>query len=387
MLKTRKSLALFVVIAVLMSTTISSYALSVPASPGETTATPQVTPGNNPNNSNNQPAAIIENTPTVQVVTPEIRAQQQRAKKIQNQIEQLARQIAAIAEAYNNASLELTRTTERLTEVRNRLRWFEAELQAQRELINERVVQLYKHGEVSPLEVIMNSTSFRDFLVRFNLLVRIGANDAGLVGKIHLQKRKIEEAKLELEQLSTKQTKLKSDLAKKKSEVLAKLKDYRGLLAGVDAQTRVLMYEEAAREATEQASLRNRFRLGINVKPGSVVAVAMQYLGIPYVWGGENPEIGFDCSGLTRYVYLQFGVDMPHWVPYQWDMGIPVQRGNEQPGDLVFFNDLGHVGIYVGDGYFIHAPRTGDYVKISELSKRKDYMGARRYIIDSSTGQ
>ena len=328
-----------------------------------------------------------ETTPTVKVITPEIRTRQQQAERIRSQIEALGDQIEVLSEAYNGASLDLAKTTARLDEVGNRLRWFESELQAQRGLVNQRAVQIYKTGKVDPLEVIVNSKSFREFLVRFNLLVRIGANDANLLERIHLQKRKIEEAKAELEILKSKQLKLVLDLEKKKSDVQKKLEEYKNLLSGVDAETRALLLEEAAREDGKQVDLRGRFAKAFAVKPGSVVAVAMRYLGIPYVWGGETPEIGFDCSGLTRYVYRQFGVDMPHWVPYQWDLGIPVIPGSEQPGDLVFFNNLNHVGIYIGNGYFIHAPRTGDYVKISSLAERKDYMGARRYIADVSAYQ
>ncbi|MCL5292490.1 MAG: NlpC/P60 family protein [Actinobacteria bacterium] len=362
---------------------------SISTSPGNDTqsAQPPVVTDQQPGQQATDPQSpSLEGTPTVKIITPEIRARQEQAKKIKERIEDLGRQIGVITEAYNGASLELTKTTEQLNEVSNRLRWFESELQAQKEQINQRVVQIYKHGNADPLEVIVNSTSFRDFLVRFNMLVRIGSNDVNLLERIHLQKRRIEEAKAELERLRSKQVAFTVNLQNKKAEVLNKIKEYEALLAGVDAETRALLNEEAAREAGEQAGLRVRFQ-GANVKPGSVVAVAMQYLGIPYVWGGETPQGGFDCSGLTRYVYLQFGIDMPHWVPYQWEMGAPVAPGNEQPGDLVFFNNLNHVGIYIGDGYFIEAPRTGDYVKISELAKRKDYMGAKRFILDVPAGR
>jgi peptidoglycan DL-endopeptidase CwlO len=109
------------------------------------------------------------------------------------------------------------------------------------------------------------------------------------------------------------------------------------------------------------------------------VAIAMRYLGVPYVWGGASPS-GFDCSGLVMYVFAQVGVSLPHGSVAQYGYGVPVSRGDLQPGDLVFFYDLGHVGIYVGGGQFIHAPHTGDVVKISSLSGYYDsvYVGARR---------
>jgi cell wall-associated NlpC family hydrolase len=114
---------------------------------------------------------------------------------------------------------------------------------------------------------------------------------------------------------------------------------------------------------------------------GGVVGIAMQYLGTPYVWGGASPG-GFDCSGFAMYVYAQVGVSLPHNAAMQYGMGTPVARSQLAPGDLVFFNGLSHVGMYIGGGRFVHAPHTGDVVKISSLSEywyAATYVGARRY--------
>ena len=114
-------------------------------------------------------------------------------------------------------------------------------------------------------------------------------------------------------------------------------------------------------------------------KYGGVVGVAMQYLGIPYVYGGSSPS-GFDCSGFIMYVFSQVGVSLPHNAAAQYGYGTPVDRSQLQPGDLVFFNGLGHAGIYVGGGSFIHSPHTGDVVKISSMTGwySSTYVGARR---------
>jgi cell wall-associated NlpC family hydrolase len=107
-------------------------------------------------------------------------------------------------------------------------------------------------------------------------------------------------------------------------------------------------------------------------------SIAMHYLGVPYVWGGATPA-GFDCSGLVMYVFAQLGIALPHYAAAQFGVGEPVARDQLQPGDLVFFDGLGHVGIYIGGGEMIHAPHTGDVVKISPLSEfGASYVGARR---------
>ena len=114
------------------------------------------------------------------------------------------------------------------------------------------------------------------------------------------------------------------------------------------------------------------------------VAIAEQYLGVPYVWGGANPLSGFDCSGLVMYVYAQLGIQLTHFSGAQWNEGTRILQPEDLlPGDLVFFHPgpsgPGHVGMYVGGGQFIQAPHTGDVVKISSLDAYAvSYVGAVR---------
>ncbi|WP_233359048.1 C40 family peptidase [Thermomonospora amylolytica] len=112
-------------------------------------------------------------------------------------------------------------------------------------------------------------------------------------------------------------------------------------------------------------------------KAAQALRYAMSKLGKPYVWGAEGPN-AFDCSGLTMWAYKQVGINLPHYTGSQWNAGTHISRSQLQPGDLVFFHsDLHHMGMYVGDGKFIHAPQTGDVVKISSLAGRP-YAGAVR---------
>ncbi len=121
-----------------------------------------------------------------------------------------------------------------------------------------------------------------------------------------------------------------------------------------------------------------------------VVALAMQYLGVPYVWGGATPD-GFDCSGLVQYVYAQVGVSLPHFTVAQWNYpgAVPVAPNELQPGDLVFFNHLDHVGIYLGGGYFVDSPHTGAAVRVDSLNEpwyAAKYDGARRIVGSALNG-
>ncbi|SEA72277.1 Cell wall-associated hydrolase, NlpC family [Desulfuromusa kysingii] len=119
-----------------------------------------------------------------------------------------------------------------------------------------------------------------------------------------------------------------------------------------------------------------------------LVATAQRFLGVPYRWGGEDRNNGFDCSGLTMVSYRLNGLNLPRNSRMQHRAGRAVTKSNLKKGDLVFFATQGgtrvtHVGMYVGDGKFIHAPRTGKTVRVASLSNsffKKTYVGGRSYL-------
>jgi cell wall-associated NlpC family hydrolase len=111
------------------------------------------------------------------------------------------------------------------------------------------------------------------------------------------------------------------------------------------------------------------------------VAFARHLLGVPYRWGGTSPSTGFDCSGFVQFVYRHLGIDLPRTTYSQFGIGRRVSRAGLEPGDLVFFDGVGHVGLYVGGGRFIHAPHSGTSVQISSLADSwyaSRFDGARR---------
>jgi len=128
----------------------------------------------------------------------------------------------------------------------------------------------------------------------------------------------------------------------------------------------------------------------------SAVAIAQHYLRVPYVWGGAIPATGFDCSGLTRFVYAQLGVNLPHYAASQFAAFPKLDPAQLQPGDLVFFEPKfdgpGHVALYIGNDQMIEAPHTGALVRVSSFSNaaaRMGFLGAvRPYTsVDAPTSQ
>jgi cell wall-associated NlpC family hydrolase len=116
-----------------------------------------------------------------------------------------------------------------------------------------------------------------------------------------------------------------------------------------------------------------------------VVDFARHLIGVRYSWGGTSPRTGFDCSGFVRYVYAHFGISLAHSSFADFWRGRHVGRWALKPGDLVFFDGAGHVGIYVGHGRFIHAPHTGTVVRISTMSGwyASQFDGARRLVANA----
>ena len=117
----------------------------------------------------------------------------------------------------------------------------------------------------------------------------------------------------------------------------------------------------------------------------SILATAQSLIGMPYVWGGESPDGGFDCSGLVFYVYTKHGIPVPRVSHQQYQMGVPVPYNELQPGDLVFFDiegtgEIFHVGIYTGNNLFISATSTYGVVEdgFTDRYWAQLYIGARR---------
>jgi cell wall-associated NlpC family hydrolase len=111
--------------------------------------------------------------------------------------------------------------------------------------------------------------------------------------------------------------------------------------------------------------------------------VAIQAVGVPYRWGGASPASGFDCSGLVHWAYARLGIELPHSSYALYNLGRQVARRKMKAGDLLFFYGLGHVGVYLGGGRMVHAPRSGRTVEVVRLAG-SDYaaqiVGARRVV-------
>lgn len=314
----------------------------------------------------------------------ELAEKQSALTEIQMQLDDLDRELAIAAEAYNKAVLELEATRALLETTKVDLANAEAAYQLQQLTLSDRARDLYRDGEMHTLDVLMSAKSVSDLVSRIRFLQAMGESDADIAATLKAQRDQIAEKAAELEQAELVASSLEFELKARKIEMERRIEEREQVLAATQAEILTLLEAEASRRQLEESALladvlSGASKAGIVVTPGSPVETALAYHGVPYLWGGESPR-GFDCSGLVMYVMAQHGVDLPHYSGAQFQRGEKVAVTDLRPGDAVFFGSpVYHVGMYVGSGYFIHAPRTGDFVKLSKLADRKDYTGARRY--------
>ena len=323
--------------------------------------------------------------------SPSVRAKEAEAQQVLAQIQQIDAELEHTVDAYNAAQIELERIVAEQRVNQRRLAIARAGLSAANANLEARLVELYTSGQDSLIEVLLGSSSFDELVDRLDTADRVSSQDAEIVSEVRTFREEVKRREAQLADARERQEEVVAEREAQKAAVQAQLAERQQLLATIKDQIAKLRAEEAARQRQLEAQARARISSSPAPAPvsagtappsqyGGVVGVAMQYLGIPYRWGGASPETGFDCSGFVMYVYAQVGVSLPHNAAMQYGYGTPVDRSQLAPGDLVFFNGLGHNGIYIGGNQFIHSPHTGDVVKISTITGWYDstWVGARR---------
>jgi len=337
-----------------------------------------------------------------------ITSKRAQAEAIMAQVESMQGDLEQAGNAYYDATVELGRIEGELTSNEKHLVAAKKSLVVAQDHIAERARDLYVNGQGdSTLEVILGSSSLDDIIARLDAIERVSSQDAQILQTVKRYRKEVETRRTNLQDARARQAQVVADRAAQKQSIESQIAEQNQLLASVKDEIVRMRAEEARQQAALAAQARARAQAAAQLaqqaqldtaeqaydptfdtptydpnlpaaRYGSVVGIALQYLGVPYVWGGSSPSTGFDCSGFTSYVFAQVGVSLPHHAASQYGYGTPVPYDQLAPGDLVFFSGLGHVGIYIGGGQFVHAPHTGDVVRISSLADHGSYVGARR---------
>ncbi|HSP73238.1 MAG TPA: NlpC/P60 family protein [Gaiellaceae bacterium] len=356
-------------------------------------------------------AALLAAVPAVADPSA-VQRKQAEAQSVLAQINALDVRLEKAVESYNLANVRLLKIRHDLKENAHELSVARANLKLGQQHVIKRVVDLYTNESPGgTMEVILGAQNLDDLLNRLEAVDRVSGLDTKVIEEVTTFREATKRHAVLLRQARIAQERVVAQRAALKRSVESQLSRERALRASIqgeiarlqaaEAQRQLLLARQArariaAAQAAYQASTTPGSVVGVSADSsggttgdtpppppsqyGGVVGIAMSQLGKPYVWGAAGPS-SFDCSGLIAYSFAQLGVSVPHSTYALWGMGSAVSRDQLQPGDLVFFDGLGHAGIYIGGGQFVHAPHTGDVVKISSLGEgwySSTYVGARR---------
>lgn len=272
----------------------------------------------------------------------------------------------------------------------------QADLDKTRDLFQKRVRAMYINNANVYIEVLLNSNGISEFLSNLENVSKIIDHDKKIKKQLNDQLSELNKKKQDLNDQNAKLVALDADnnakMAKlnedKQSQLvlIAQLKTQEQALSSSVDQSQAQINEtlkqiKAISDAAPRITPETLSRGAAPISSNNIIAYASNFMGTPYVWGGTTPNPGFDCSGFTQYVFAHFGVRIGRTTYEQINAGSAVSRSQLQPGDLVLFgsySDPHHVGIYVGNGTYIHSPHTGASITVSSLDYRSDFVVGRR---------
>jgi peptidoglycan DL-endopeptidase CwlO len=342
-----------------------------------------------------------------------IRDTKAEANRVWEQIQSDGERLEATIERYNGARFRLQQTMGRIHENEVRLATARVNLKNAHHALNISLISAYKNPRPDPLQAALEARNFGQVLEQFALLDRAQSYNASILTDIRDYRKDVDSSQRVLNRERNKRRETVAELQSLKAQIQSSIAADKRRYGGLRAKVKRLIEERRQAEiqasrriaeqqrrlqaaATTQAVAVNDLggvaNAGAGSDPGASVPLpspstageaavnfALGQLGTPYVWGGGAPG-GFDCSGLVSWAYAQAGRGgLPHFTGALWNSGTHISsQGELAPGDLVFFHGLGHVGLYIGGGNFVHAPHSGDVVKISNLGSYGGYVGAVR---------
>lgn len=335
----------------------------------------------------------------------------QKVEAVNEKVRKLDTEIIALVDKQNTTEQSISEKQGEVNKKQEEVEKAKAELQESEDKFKKRVRASYKNGNDVVINLLVESKSIGDLIERTETVKDVSKREKVIMETIKKEKVQLEETKVQVEKEVVTLNSLKGELKKQIDEVNKQKEDQEAALAEAETvknkyatevkaiedeinaeATRLRELREQQATATiaqsepidqsQQMSQSSQSTVSTSASVAAVLAEAERHLGKKYVLGANGPDT-FDCSGFVQYVYKQCGVTLTRTTYTQVKgVGSYVAPGNEQPGDLVFFGSVEaphHVGIYVGNGMFIHAPETGDVVKYTKLIYMP-YTQARRII-------
>jgi len=359
---------------------------------------------------------------------PQIQAKQAQQRSVMARVAQIGQEAAKVNQEWDGAKIQLAKVEQQLKQNTYALHVARRNLKAAQSRIMKRLYSLYVDGEPSATDVLAGAKSLSQIIDRLESAQVLSSQDASIGKQAVSFQASVQTRQLALKQEQAKRVSVVNTLASEERTAQSQLAEQKRLLASIGltiqklqeqaaAQARAQRQLAAERLAAELQAQREQAQQqqeqqaqqtpvssgassggsssgggssgggSVSAPPPVVVpsggghpeaaSIALRYLGVPYVWGGSSPS-GFDCSGLVMYVYAQLGISLAHFTGAQWSETEPIALSAAQPGDLIFFNGLSHVGIYLGNGQMVDAPHTGSVVRVESIYGFGSIDGARR---------
>ncbi|MFE3499461.1 NlpC/P60 family protein [Kitasatospora sp. NPDC059160] len=321
--------------------------------------------------------------------TPSLASVKEQVDKLNEEAEQSVEQYNGFQEKQQKLQGEANRIQEKVARGQESMNELRTRLGAV-------AADQYRNGGIDPSVQLMFDSDPAGYLERASAQNQAAGTQTALLKQAQDEQRKLDQDRAEATATLAQLDSVGTELGARKQQIQSKLAAAQAMLNKLSAEDRAKVNaqqaadkakaeaQQAAKTAAADRASRSADRPDMSTpappasgRAAAIIAFAQAQLGKPYGWSKSGPD-SFDCSGLTSQAYKAAGVRISRISQDQWNDGPRIDRANLQPGDLVFFyNDIHHVGIYIGDGKMIHAPRTGKNVEVLPISAMP-YMGAVR---------